>query len=85
MAFSNDQPHQCGGAQSRTRPSAFRRRRRQPGPSAHSGAQTAKKRKAGSRVTAQSAFIGGGRALNEGVEVEDGKNTGTGFRKQAAR
>ncbi|GJE88737.1 WLM-domain-containing protein [Phanerochaete sordida] len=75
----------CGGAHSRARPASFgrRRRRRQAGPSNHTGAQTARKRKAGGRVTAKDAFLGGGRALNEDVADEDAKKAGAGFRKKA--
>ncbi|TFK92648.1 WLM-domain-containing protein [Polyporus arcularius HHB13444] len=77
--------YMCGGAQSRTRPTAVRRRRTrsQAGPSNHTGAQTAKKRKAGSRVTAKGLFQGAGKALNEDVEDEEQKKAGTGFRKKA--
>ncbi|KAI0719312.1 WLM-domain-containing protein [Cerioporus squamosus] len=77
--------YMCGGAQTRTRPTAVRRRRtgRQAGPSNHTGAQTAKKRKAGSRVTAKGLFQGSGRALNEDAEDEEQKKAGTGFRKKA--
>ncbi|CDO68948.1 hypothetical protein BN946_scf185000.g91 [Trametes cinnabarina] len=77
----------CGGAQSRARPTALgrrRRRRQQAGPSNHTGAQTAKRRKAGSRVTAQGTFKGSGRALNEDLTDEDAKKAGAGFRKKAA-
>ncbi|TFY67752.1 hypothetical protein EVG20_g3832 [Dentipellis fragilis] len=72
----------CGGAQTKAKPTR-RRRRRQPavGPS-RSGAQSAKRRKAGSRVTAD-VFKGDGRALNADIEGEDEKKAGTGFRKQA--
>ncbi|KAH9058358.1 WLM-domain-containing protein [Lactarius vividus] len=80
--LDNDLPeYMCGGAQSRARPSA-RRRRRQPvaGPSMLSGAQTAKRRKAGSRITAAGTFSGPGQALNAD---EDEKTAGTGFRKKA--
>ncbi|KAI9061300.1 WLM-domain-containing protein [Trametes sanguinea] len=74
----------CGGAQSRARPTALRRRRRQQaGPSNHTGAQTAKRRKAGSRVTAQGTFRGSGRALNDDLTDEDAKKAGSGFRKRA--
>jgi hypothetical protein len=73
---------QCGGAQRRARPSARRRRQRAAGPSTLSGAQTAKRRKAGSRVTTAGAFAGGGQALNAD---EDEKGTGNGFRKKAGR
>ena len=71
---------QCGGAQSRARPSSTRRRRRN-----QAGAQTAKRRKAGSRVTAQGTFKGAGRALNEDVSDEEAKKAGSGFRKKVAR
>ncbi|EKM58369.1 uncharacterized protein PHACADRAFT_117246 [Phanerochaete carnosa HHB-10118-sp] len=75
----------CGGAHSRARPASFnrRRRRRQAGPSNHTGAQTIKKRKAGSRVTAKNAFQGGGKALNEDIKDDDEKKAGAGFRKKA--
>ncbi|KAI0635959.1 WLM-domain-containing protein [Trametes polyzona] len=77
--------YMCGGAQSRARPTSIRRRRRQQaGPSNHTGAQTAKRRKAGSRVTARGTFKGAGRALNEGVSDEEQKKAGAGFRKKAA-
>ncbi|KAA1467508.1 WLM-domain-containing protein [Dentipellis sp. KUC8613] len=71
----------CGGAQTKAKPTR-RRRRRQPtaGPS-RSGAQSVKRRKAGSRVTAD-VFKGDGRALNADIEGEE-KKAGTGFRKQA--
>jgi hypothetical protein len=46
------------------------------------GAQTAKRRKAGSRVTTAGTFAGGGQALNAD---EDQKGTGVGFRKKAGR
>jgi len=79
--------YMCGGAQKRTRPTALRRRRKnRPNvvePSLHTGRQTAKKRKAGSRVTGQYAFTGDGKALNEDVD-EDQKKKGIGFGKQAA-
>ncbi|KAI0266619.1 hypothetical protein BGY98DRAFT_939036 [Russula aff. rugulosa BPL654] len=44
------------------------------------GAQTAKRRKAGSRVTTAGTFTGGGQALNAD---EDKKGSGIGFRKKA--
>ena len=75
---------QCGGAQSRTRPTATRRRRttlgkrRETIPSLHTGRQTAIKRKAGARVTSKYAFTGQGSML-------DGDGDGKGFGKQAAR
>ncbi|CAL1716689.1 unnamed protein product [Somion occarium] len=75
--------YMCGGAQTRARPSSFRRRRtrRTAGPSSHTGAQTAKKRKAGSRVTAKDAFKGEGMALSAGGDNE--AVVGTGFGKRA--
>ncbi|KDR76338.1 hypothetical protein GALMADRAFT_476977 [Galerina marginata CBS 339.88] len=75
--------YMCGGAQSRARPTARRRRqnargkRREVVPSLHTGAQTAKKRKSGARVTSKYAFVGEGMAL-----ADDGN--GTGFGKHAA-
>lgn len=75
----------CGGAQTRKRPTSHRRRRRGPsetGPSNHTGAQTARKRKAGGRVTSANKFTGEGTALNAGLEGDE-KAHGTGFRKQA--
>ncbi|KAI0264513.1 WLM domain-containing protein [Gloeopeniophorella convolvens] len=84
MPTEDDLPeYMCGGAQSRARPSG-RRRRRQPiaGPSTHTGAQTVKRRKAGSRVTAAGAFVGDGLALN--VNADDTEKTaGAGFRRKA--
>ena len=76
---------QCGGAQRRARPKALKRRRRradratQAGPSNRTGAQTAKKRKPGSRITKD--FGGDGKALDDGTPG----GPGTGFRKQARR
>ena len=78
-------PRQCGGAQRRARPKTLKRRRRradhasQAGPSNHTGAQTTKKRKPGSRVTKN--FGSDGKTLNEGTPG----GSGTGFRKQAQR
>ncbi|KAH9959631.1 WLM-domain-containing protein [Russula dissimulans] len=73
--------YMCGGAQKRARPSTRRRRQRPAaGPSMLTGAQTAKRRKAGSRVTAAGTFDGGGQALNADGEE---KGRGTGFRKKA--
>lgn len=79
----------CGGAQSRTRPTSLRRRRggrpkNRDGPSLYTGRQTAKKRKAGARVTGQNVFNGAGKALNEDVDDVQ-KKKGTGFGKQAIR
>ncbi|CCM00098.1 uncharacterized protein FIBRA_02125 [Fibroporia radiculosa] len=75
----------CGGAQSRTRPTSLRRRRNhsQAGPSSHTGAQTTKKRKAGSRVTAQGTFKGPGKALNGDISDQEQRKAGAGFRKKA--
>ncbi|KAI0091188.1 WLM domain-containing protein [Irpex rosettiformis] len=75
----------CGGAQSRAPPPSTqrRRRRRNEGPSNHTGRQTAKKRKAGARVTAKDAFEGAGRSLIDDIEDGNPKKEGTGFRKQA--
>ena len=47
-------------------------------PSLHTGAQTAKKRKAGARVTSKYAFTGEGTTLAN-------DNKGTGFGKRATR
>lgn len=76
---------QCGGAQARKRPTSLRRRRtnQAAGPSNHTGVQTAKKRKAGSRVTAKGTFRGSGRAINEDASGEEQKKSGAGFRKKA--
>ncbi|KAH9849702.1 WLM domain-containing protein [Lenzites betulinus] len=78
--------YMCGGAQNRARPTSLRRRRRRqggPGPSPHTGAQTAKRRKAGSRVKAQGTFLGSGRTLNDDVSDAEEKKAGAGFRKKA--
>ncbi|EIM91267.1 WLM-domain-containing protein [Stereum hirsutum FP-91666 SS1] len=83
--------YMCGGAQTRSRPSNRRRRRiagtetSRAGPSTHTGAQTAKKRKAGGRLTAKGAFRGDGVALNDGGESksEVASQVGTGFGKRA--
>ncbi|KAL1662655.1 WLM domain-containing protein [Schizophyllum commune] len=78
--------YMCGGAQTRTRPTAIRRRRgprrpRETIPSLHTGRQTAKKRKAGARVTSKYAFEGEGATLSGRDPKAGGK--GAGFRKQA--
>ncbi|KAH8117708.1 WLM-domain-containing protein [Phellopilus nigrolimitatus] len=69
----------CGGAQTRSRPKSLGRRRRVQrriaGPSKHTGAQTEKRRKPGTRVTAKGEIHRRG--------DEDMKTKGTGFRKQA--
>ncbi|KAF9069241.1 WLM domain-containing protein [Rhodocollybia butyracea] len=70
----------CGGAQSRTRPAHLRQRRGPRRPSNSTGRQTAKQRKAGSRVTSKYAFRG------EGVSISsDATAAGKGFGKQAGR
>ncbi|KAL1759962.1 WLM domain-containing protein [Schizophyllum commune] len=76
--------YMCGGAQTRTRPTAIRRRRgprrpRKTVPSLHTGRQTAKKRKAGARVTSKYAFEG------EGATLGEAGGKGAGFRKRAVR
>ncbi|KAF6754493.1 WLM domain-containing protein [Ephemerocybe angulata] len=65
----------CGGAQQRARPTARRRRtgiprgkRKETVPSLHTGRQTAKKRKAGGRVTSKYAFAGEGNSLAGGED-----------------
>jgi hypothetical protein len=50
----------------------------------HTGVQTEKKRKAGSRITNADAFGSEGQALNEGA-IGEKKDAGTGFRKKAGR
>ncbi|KAI6113718.1 WLM-domain-containing protein [Pisolithus croceorrhizus] len=74
--------YMCGGAHSRVRPVRGRRSAIIASPSLHTGAQTTKKRKAGSRVTNSSAFLSIGKALNDDLD-DDTKAVGTGFRKQA--
>ncbi|KAK0204771.1 WLM domain-containing protein [Desarmillaria ectypa] len=75
----------CGGAQTRSRPSATRRRRSgrrgDVVPSNHTGRQTAKRRKGGGRVTSKYAFQGEGLSLIDSKGEEGVK--GIGFRKQA--
>ena len=78
---------QCGGAHARARPASLRRRRRRTGhegPSNHTGAQTGKKRKPGSRVTSQGAFVGEGKMLRTDDNSQQ-NDIGTGFRKRAGR
>ncbi|KAJ3874554.1 WLM domain-containing protein [Lentinula edodes] len=71
----------CGGAQSRSRPSNLHQRRgprpREIMASGKTGRQTAKRRKAGSRVTSKYAFQGEGTSLSAG-------EAGKGFGKQAS-
>ncbi|KAG2157884.1 WLM-domain-containing protein [Suillus bovinus] len=79
--------YMCGGAHSRARPASYQRRKRTAkfsGPSVHTGAQSEKKRKAGSRITNTNVFGLGGKALNEGA-IGEKKEAGTGFRKKAGR
>ncbi|KAL1744844.1 WLM domain-containing protein [Schizophyllum fasciatum] len=78
--------YMCGGAQNRQRPTAIRRRRgarrpRETVPSLLTGRQTAKRRKAGARVTSKYAFEGEGTTLSGQDPKAGGK--GAGFRKQA--
>ncbi|KAI6151961.1 WLM-domain-containing protein [Pisolithus tinctorius] len=75
--------YMCGGAHSRVRPVRGYRSVAVAGPSLHTGAQTTRKRKAGSRVTSSSAFPSTGKVLNDDLAHEM-KAVGTGFRKQAA-
>ncbi|KAI0696703.1 WLM domain-containing protein [Cytidiella melzeri] len=75
--------YMCGGAHSQPQPSSLQQRRPHGGPLNHTGCQTTRKHKAGSRVTAQGTFNGVGRALDEHVEDESIKKAGAGFRKQA--
>lgn len=77
--------YMCGGAHSRARPASYQRRKRTAkfsGPSVHTGAQSEKKRKAGSRITNANAFGSSGKALNEDI-IGEKKVAGTGFRKKA--
>ena len=72
---------QCGGAQTRTRPTARRRRvtrgkRREVVPSNHTGRQTERKRKAGARVTSKYAFTGEGVSLAGGSADDKKKGKG---------
>ncbi|EEB98664.1 hypothetical protein MPER_01788, partial [Moniliophthora perniciosa FA553] len=76
--------YMCGGAQSRSRPFQKSTRRRGPRrpkpiiPSNHTGRQTEKKRKPGSRVTSKYAFEG------QGITLNDSDTSGTGKGKRAA-
>ncbi|TFK28098.1 WLM-domain-containing protein [Coprinopsis marcescibilis] len=69
----------CGGAQQRSQPTARRRRigvprgkRKEVTPSLHTGRQTARKRKAGGRVTSKYAFTGEGQTVGGG-DPDEGK------------
>ncbi|KAF9267705.1 WLM-domain-containing protein [Marasmius fiardii PR-910] len=76
--------YMCGGAHSRSRPSFKRRKRRLSHEgvlSNHTGRQTAKKRKPGSRITSKYAFVGEGLSLSEDL----GKGTGKGKRASSYR
>ncbi|KAJ8072528.1 hypothetical protein PM082_016087 [Marasmius tenuissimus] len=77
--------YMCGGAQTRSRPSNRRRkpRRREVVPSNHTGRQTTKKRKPGSRVASKYAFLGDGLSLNNPGDSEHG--TGKGKRANSNR
>lgn len=80
--------YMCGGAQTRTRPTARRRRvtrgkRREVVPSNHTGRQTERKRKAGARVTSKYAFAGEGASLAGGST--DGIKKGKGKRAVSKR
>lgn len=79
---------QCGGAYEKPAPRKATRKRKprqQVTASERTGAQSSKKRKAGSRVKAKNAFKGPGQALNTGLDDETKQKLGTGFRKQAGR
>jgi hypothetical protein len=85
--YSLSHQTQCGGAQTRTRPTSLRRRKRRTttaGPSNQTGAQTIKKRKAGARIAAAGLFVGDGKALNADAN-EETKKRETVFRKRAVR
>ncbi|KAK7454666.1 hypothetical protein VKT23_011419 [Stygiomarasmius scandens] len=77
--------YMCGGAQARARPARKRqsRRPREVVPSNHTGRQTAKPRKAGTRVTSKYAFTGEGTTLGNTPGSTTEKGTGTGFGKRA--
>lgn len=79
--------YMCGGAHNRTRSASVRRRPRKlrntAAASNNTGRQTAKRRKAGARVTSKNAFVGQGTVLVEGDGEGKGKGKGTGFGKQA--
>ncbi|KAJ6513254.1 WLM domain-containing protein [Mycena sanguinolenta] len=80
----------CGGAQKKSRPSALGRKRRvrqrrEVVASNKTGRQTAKKRKAGSRVKSQSAFSGEGSSLTDGALDPKGKGFGKQARSKRAR
>ncbi|KAL0565205.1 hypothetical protein V5O48_016821 [Marasmius crinis-equi] len=77
--------YMCGGAQNRSRPTKRRksRRPRETVPSNHTGRQTAKKRKPGSRVTSKYAFIGDGATLSD--NAGSGHGTGKGKRANSNR
>ncbi|KAK1233082.1 hypothetical protein PQX77_003722 [Marasmius sp. AFHP31] len=74
---------QCGGAHARSRPSNRRRkpRRREVVPSNHTGRQTTKKRKPGSRVASKYAFLGDGLPLHG----DSGHGAGKGKRANSNR
>jgi len=86
---SADVSVQCGGAQSKSRPTARRRKRgavaprptasqahgrfREVVPTLHTGVQTTKKRKSGTRVRSKHAFQGEGSTLGGGDAEDDNK------------
>lgn len=79
---------QCGGAYEKPAPRKATRKRKprqQVTASEKTGAQSSKKRKAGSRIMSKNAFKGPGQALNAGLDDETKEKLGTGFRKQAGR
>ncbi|TFL03979.1 WLM domain-containing protein [Pterulicium gracile] len=77
----------CGGAQQKSQAPRRRRRRRRPpktgGPSNHTGRQTEKQRKPGTRVRSAYAFTGEGTALNADDPEGQASKKGTGFGKRA--
>ncbi|KAF8992841.1 hypothetical protein BDQ17DRAFT_1392767 [Cyathus striatus] len=83
--------YMCGGAHTRTRTTSVRRRRGPTGkrrevvPSLHTGRQTARKKKAGSRVTSKYAFSGEGNTLADGMDDAKGKGKGRQAASKRAR
>ncbi|KAG5650402.1 hypothetical protein H0H81_012368 [Sphagnurus paluster] len=76
--------YMCGGAQSHARPIRTRTRgpRKLGNATTSTGRQTAKRRKAGTRVVSKTAFKGEGVSLSENLQ-EAGKGMGAGFGKRA--
>ncbi|CCA71592.1 hypothetical protein PIIN_05529 [Serendipita indica DSM 11827] len=88
MRETDDFPeYLCGGAHTMPPPRRGQGRKRvarkQAGPSLHTGTQTTRKVKPGSRVRSHNAFKGDGKALNADEDEETRAKLGTGFRKQA--